>query len=202
MGVTMPENSLKIINSLEESYFFKENDDSPFMQGNKLTFSKLKKLTDEEFKEQLKFVEDVYKNACVSQGQGGRSKSMNTDYLKGFFIHYYRKGGFAITPVYLIFNEKVGFKQVDNSDFKEHNEKMKHIYNNFPDQYQDLAKSTFNHVLPEGAICEYLIEKYNSKTLEKAYREVTKMRTPIVLKESLDKQLPQNTETKNKRMKI
>lgn len=112
--------------------------------------------------------------------------------LRAFIIYYYDRGGHAILPIYFTNNEgEVGY--IEDPEY--HSEWRDFHSKRDCDHYKRILTLTFNHVLPDGKIIEYI---FNGKNIYDPFKniemffEMVKIKEVYIMQEELQNELSFN----------
>lgn len=180
-----------ILPNLEESYFLNPPPLDKYQQHNEWNEYKKKQLY------------AAYDDARQLKGQCGFSKSEYAEFLKFIVVRHYDRGGHAILPTYILSHEHKGIYTLENPKFKHLHEN--HNFECSYEGYKRLKQLTYNHVLPDGRIVEYIFDQNNHFKINHEsdmFHEVNELRKIILLNDQLENSLPQKESTSSKKMKI
>lgn len=163
-----------ILNNLEESYLLPPYQDEfielPWDNKN------------------LELLNEVYHVLKNDKKAHGYSKTTNKEFLRMFVIEYYASDGFFIFPSYFTYSKEHGTTYVADPVYK-------HLWDNFEERVDHnliktkwLTHLTFNCVLSDGRIVEYLFDRNNSykdNKNETMFFNMKKIKESYELKDSL-----------------
>lgn len=180
-----------VLNSLEESFFFQDNKDE-YIENNWQE-------TDPE-----KLIE-IYTTLKDDKKAYGYSNSTKKEFLRIFSIDYYASDGCIVFPGYLTSGAD-GVNYIPDPVYKDIWDNFDYRLNHGLSKYKMLTHLTFNCVLSDGRIIEYLFDReknYSPKENEKIFNIMKGIKKSYELKDSLDVELVVNQgSVVNKTIKI
>jgi hypothetical protein len=175
-----------IINRLEESFFFQDNNDEHIENNWQQT-------------DPQKLME-IYNTLKNDKNSLGYSKSTKKEFLRMFTIRYYASDGCIVFPSYFTSGTD-GVNYIADPVYKDIWDNFDYRLNEGLSKYKILTHLTFNCVLSDGRIVEYLFDRekhYNQKEDEKMFNIMKGIKKSYELKDSLDVELVVNQEQEKK----
>jgi hypothetical protein len=151
----------------------------------------------------MEFLNNLYQKLRDDKHSSGYSKSTQKDFLRIFVIHYYASDGFFVFPSYLTFSKDKFVSHVADPAYQNIWDDFEMRCDNYLIKTKWLTHLTFNCVLSDGRIIEYLfnpVNIYNSTANQEMFFTMKKIKESCELQDKLSNNLIVNEENPSKKI--
>lgn len=138
----------------------------------------------------------VYNDIKLDPSPHGYSRTLQKEFLRVIVIKHYDRGGHVILPAYFTCSE-TGVEEIPDPKYAS-------FWDNFEmagDEFKRLKQLTYNHILPDGKIIEYIFDHNNHYNYlhhnDEMFSTMRKLRNIYKLEKDLSEELDMKT-TNNK----